>query len=639
MPATRVRGCCPLDCQDSCSWFAHVEDGIVRRMEAAREHPITRGTLCAKVNDYEQRTYARDRLLRPLRRVGPQGEGRFEPIEWDTALDTIAASFKRIIRDVDPAALFSFDYLGSMGVVQRRALRRIFHALGASRQGGSVCGASGNVLEAEGTPRGFDPEDFVESRLILLWGCNLLSTAHHTFRFMLDARRQHGARLIAIDPRRTITAARCDVHLPIRPGSDHLLALAIGHVLLDEGLADLEFAAKAARDLDEYRAEAAHWTPADAAAICGIPERDIVSLAREFGRARPAAIRSGIAPQQTSTGEQFVRSLSALAVLGGHWKMHGGGLFIETSPAMNEAPAGRPDLGPTPRVLDIARLGEYLTDPDLQPPVRGLMVWGANPAVSQPNATLVRQGLSRDDLFLVVVEQFMTDTARYADVILPSTTQLEHFDVQGAWGHHYISVNLPAIAPLGEAKSHGEIMRLLAQRLGLTHPAFRESDEEIAASALPDGVTLEELKARGFIKRSPPRPVFGPGHTVVRLHEPPTMPATADGLQLLTPKAHEFMNSTFVNMPRQRKAEGCPTLHMHPVDAARRRLAGGAQVHVYNERGRMRVLLHVSDDVRQGTVALPGKWWDQETANLLTGSVYSPGGQPAYHDTFVEVSM
>jgi anaerobic selenocysteine-containing dehydrogenase len=221
--------------------------------------------------------------------------------------------------------------------------------------------------------------------------------------------------------------------------------------------------------------------------------------------------------------------------------------------------------------------------------------------------------------------------------VLPSTTQLEHFDVQGAWGHHYISVNLPAIPPRGEAKSHGQIMRLLASRMGLTDPAFSETDEQIAASALPEGLTLEELKACGFIKRSPRRPVFGPEGTVVRIHEPPAIPGAPQGLHFLTPKAHEFLNSTFVNMPRQRSAERCPTLHMHPNDAARRALESGAEVRVYNERGSVRATLQVSGDVREGTVALPGKWWDLESGNLLTRSAYSPGGQPAYNDTFVEV--
>jgi len=608
-------------------------------MEGAPDHPITRGSLCAKVDDYHTRTYSPARVLRPLRRIGTKGEARFEPIDWNEALDIIAARFQEIIRAHGPAALLSFDYAGSIGIVQRRALRRIFHALGASRQTGGVCGQSSRVLEDEGTPRGFDPEELVDARLIVLWGCNLLTTAHHTFRFMLEARRRHGARLIAIDPRRTMTAARCDWHLMVRPGTDHILALAVGHVLLADNLADIDFASQAAVDFDEYRREASQWSPERAAGICGIAEADIVSFAREFGRARPAVIRGGIAPQQTVAGEEFVRGLSALAVLGGHWRHRGGGLFITASPILNDAAAALPSLGPVARTFDMARLGEHLTSGSGTPPIHGLMIWSANPAVSQPDAARVREGLRREDLFLVVAEHFLTDTAKYADIVLPSTTQLEHFDVQGAWGHHYISVNLPAIAPRGEAKSHGEMMRLLASRLGLDDPAFQESDEAIAASVLPAGITIDELKTRGFIKSSPPRPTFGDGGVRIRIHEAPSVPRRYAGLQLLTPKAHHFLNSTFANMPAQQRAERHPTLHMHPDDASARRLAQSTEVRVYNERGSVNAVLHVSSDILAGTVALPGKWWENMAApNVLIPALYSPGGQPAYHDVYVEVT-
>jgi anaerobic selenocysteine-containing dehydrogenase len=638
MNEQRIRGVCPLDCQDSCSWFAHVVDGVVVRMTGAADHPITRGSLCTKVNDYHTRTYSPDRVLRPLRRVGPKRAARFEPIGWGEAIDTIVTRFEAIIRAHGPAALTSFDYAGSIGWMQRRALRRIFHALGASRQIGNVCGQSGAFLMAEGTPRGFDPEELVDSRLIVLWGSNILSTAPHTFRFMLDARRRHGTRLVAIDPRRTITAARCDRHIAIRPGTDHLFALAVAHVLLRDGLADREFADKAAVDLDAFEREAAAWPPSRAALLCGVSETEIADFARELGSARPAAIRAGIGPQQTVVGEQFVRSLSALAVLGGHWQHRGGGLFVATSPIANDAKVGCPELGPAPRSLDMARLGEYLTDRTLDPPIAGLMVWGANPAVTQPDAGRVQEGLARDDLFLVVAEHFLTDTARLADIVLPSTTQLEHFDVQGAWGHHYISVNQPAIAPLGEAKSHGEMMRLLAARLGLEGPRFRDSDEEIAASGLPEGLTLDELKARGFVKRSPPRPSFGPGAVRVRIHEVPDVPARPAGLQLLTPKAHHFLNSTFANLPAQQRGEKRPTLHMHPEDARARGLADGAEARVANERGTLRATIELTRDICRGTVALPGKWWGVAAANLLSAPRYSPAGQPAYNDIYVEVS-
>jgi len=341
-----------------------------------------------------------------------------------------------------------------------------------------------------------------------------------------------------------------------------------------------------------------------------------------------------------------MRSLPALAILGGHWKHPGGGLFSETNPVLHELRAARPDLrAGAPRSFDMARLGETLTDRALSPPIKGLMVWGTNPAVALPNASLVREGLAREDLFTVVLEHFLTDTARYADVILPATTQLEHFDIVGAWGHHYISVNNPAIAPVGESRSHGEVMRLLAVRMGLTHPALRESDEQIAASALPEGLDLERLKAGGWHKSSPEPPRFGVESTEgLRVGgfsmNPPPPPRGM--LQLLTPKAHYFMNSSFANMERQRRGMRRPNLDMHPDDAAERGLSDGERIAIRNTGGEIHAWVQVTDRVRPGVVALPGKWWSRpaETGavgNLLTPAVWSAGGQPAYNDTFVEV--
>jgi anaerobic selenocysteine-containing dehydrogenase len=370
----------------------------------------------------------------------------------------------------------------------------------------------------------------------------------------------------------------------------------------------------------------------------------IARLAREFAAARPATIRSGIALQQTQGGEAVVRGLAALAIIGGHWKYPGGGLFVAANPVLAESVAARPDLLPrASRSLDMARLGEHLTNPELQPPIHAMMVWNHNPAVTQPDATRVRRGLAREDLFTVVVEHFLTDTARYADVVLPSTTQLEHFDIVGAWGHHYISLNEAAVAAQGEAWSHGEIMRRLAPRLGLDHPALRESDEEIAASALPEGVSLKTLRAKGWLKTRPASPSFGTGVSIAGEIPLPPLPPTPRMLQLLTPKSHFFLNSTFANMARQRKAMKRPTLEIHPRDAEARGLRDGQEVHVGNERATVRAWLEVTDAVCAGVVVLPGKWWGRAeqlgaVANLLTASAWSPGGQPAYNDTFVSVA-
>ena len=641
----RVRGCCPLDCQDTCSWVAHVEAGRVVRVEGAKEHPFTRGALCAKVNDYEQRVYAPDRLLHPFRRTGPKGSGEFERFSWDEALDLIASRFLAIIDESGSEAILPLNYLGSMGVVQRRALMRIFHALGASRFHGSVCGAAGNVLAAEGHPHGFDPEDIVHSRFVVLWGANLLSTSHHHWHFVDQARRQNGARIVCIDPIRTRTARACDQHVMVKPGSDAVLAAGIARVLFVEGLVDLPFARSAVADLDAYRKQVEPWTPERVSAVSGVAEDVVVGLAREFGAARPATIRCGIAPQQTQGGESFVRALAALAIIGGHWRHRGGGLFIEANPVLSEASAARPDLLPrATRSLDMARLGEHLTSTTLEPPLRALMVWNHNPAVTQPDSMRVREGLARDDLFTVVIEHFLTDTARYADVILPSTTQLEHFDIVGAWGHHYISLNERAVPPQGEALSHGEIMRRLAPRLGLDHPAFFETDEEIAATALPDHIRLSDLREQGWYKTTPAPPTFGDGAAPLMIAAEVPLPASApttDMLQLLTPKSHYFLNSSFANMPRQRAAMKRPTLEMHVADAISRGLLDAQEVEIANERAAIRAWLRTTENICPGVVALAGKWWGDTNgipvANLLTASAWSPGGQPAYNDTFVRV--
>jgi anaerobic selenocysteine-containing dehydrogenase len=641
---TKVRGCCPLDCQDTCSWVAHVEGGRVVRVEGDKQHPFTRGALCAKVNDYQERTYAADRLLHPLRRAGAKGEGRFERITWDEALDLVAGRFTAIVEEHGAEALLPINYLGSMGVVQRRALMRVFNALGASTFHGSICGAAGNVLEAEGHPRGFDPEEITESRFVLLWGTNLLTTSHHHWHFVDAARKAHGARLVCIDPIATKTARACDEHVSLRPGSDCVLAAGLTRVILSEGLADAEFVDLVVADGDELRADVDEWTPDRVAGVTDVPAETVVRLAREFASAMPATIRCGVGPQQTVHGEAFVRALSALAVVCGHWRSVGGGLFIETNPLLEESAASRADIRPAAgRSLDLARLGEHLTSETLEPPVKGLMVWGTNPAVVLPDAGTVRRGLARDDLFTVVLEHFLTDTARYADLVLPSTTQLEHFDVVGAWGHHYISLNERAIPPLGEARSHGEVMRRLAARLGLDHAALRESDEEIAASALPAGTTIDDLRRSPWTKLGPARPDLLDGRAPLRVSAPvptPEPPPDELSLRLLTPKSHYFLNTSFANMPRQRSSMRRPTLDVHPDDARVLGIEDGSRVEIRNDQGFVLAHAHVTDAMHRGTVALPGKWWHQPdgaSVNVLTPARWAPGGQPAYNDTFVHV--
>jgi anaerobic selenocysteine-containing dehydrogenase len=638
----KVKGCCPLDCQDSCAWVATVAEGTVTKVEGAKDHPVTRGVLCAKVKDYEARLTAPGRLLQPLQRTGPKGSGQFAAISWDQALDKIASRFRTIIAEHGAEALMPYSYLGSQGVVQRLALNRVFHALGASRQTGAICAMSAAALMGEGHPIGVDPEETAEASLIILWGQNVLSTCHHQWHF-IEAARKRGARLIAIDPCQTRTTKQCDLHLAPRPGSDSVLAAAIGRHLLNTGRADLELAEMWVGDLAAYRLRVAPWTFETAAEATGLTAGEIEALAEAFANARTALIRGGIAPQQARNGEAFVRGLSALAILGGHWRRPGGGLSILSMPQLPEAQADRSDLAPgTPRVFDIARLGEILER--AEPPVKGLMVWTANPAVTQIDGPRVRRGLMREDLFTVVIDHFLTDTARHADIVLPATTQFEHVDVQGAWGHHYVLANLPAIAPAGEARSSGDIMRGLAEKLGLGHPAFKESDAEIAASALPEGWSWAELAEAGWRKSPTPRPAIARRSEPLRISDGPIAApdAVEQGLlQLLTPKSHYFLNSTFANMARHKQSQGAPAVTLNAADAARLRLTEGQTVTLSSGSGALDAVLKLSDGVRPGLVCFEGKWWEEEgphhQMNSLTPSQWSPAGQPAYNEVYVRI--
>jgi anaerobic selenocysteine-containing dehydrogenase len=641
-----VQGCCPLDCPDNCAWLAHVEDGKVVRVEGDKAHPFTRGVLCAKVNDYQARTYSPERLLHPLRRSGAKGEGEFERISWDAAIDTIAERFEAITTKHGAEAIMPVSYFGSMGAVQKFALMRLVHALGASDMHGNICGAPGLALMGAGHSIGFDPEEYGDAKLVLLWGVNVLSTGHHHWHFLNQARRRNGARIVCIDPRRTRTAAKCDEHIALRPGTDAALAAGMARVMLEEGLADLEYAARMAHDLDAYIEQVEPWTPERTAETTGIDADIVISLARQFAAARPAMIRCGVGAQQNGQGAAFVWGLSALCILAGHGRLPGGELSLINMPDIDLAVAARADLKhESVRSLDMTRLGPILNGQTEGPAVKALLVWNTNPAVVLPNSAQIRRGLEREDLFTVVVEHFMTDTARRADIVLPSTTQLEHYDLHGAWGHHYVALNKPAIEPLGEAKSHGEVMRLIARRMGLNHPALHESDEEIAASALPPELPMAELEAEGWRKHSPARrPIPAPDKRLALAGYPAAeaVPAPDGTLQMLTPKGHYFLNSSFANMARQRRGEGAPALEMNGEDAERRGLADGQRITIRNSQGALQAGLKVTQHIRAGTVSLNGKWWSipKETAavgNMLTPAAWSVTGQPAYNDTFVEI--
>jgi anaerobic selenocysteine-containing dehydrogenase len=683
---TVVRGACPHDCPDTCATLVTVREGTAVRIQGDPDHPFTRGFLCAKVNRYLERTYHPDRLTTPLRRVGAKGEGRFAPVSWEEALDDIAARLGAIARSDDgPQAILPYSYAGTMGLLQGSSVdRRFFHALGASRLDRTICATAGKVgmMMTVGASIGADGEGVPECDLVLLWGTNTLTSNPHLWPHIVAA-RERGARIIAIDPLRTRTAEQCDEWLGIRPGTDAALALAMMHVLFAEGLHDDDYLTRYTLGADELRERVAEWSPERAAPITGLSAEVIRDLARRYGRARSAFVRINYGLQRHAGGGMAVRTIACLPAVTGHWRHPGGGVQLSTSGnfRFDSAALERPDLNPAVRTINMIRLGEALTHADAGiggPPVRALVVYNSNPADVAPDRNAVLRGLAREDLFTVVLEHFQTNTADWADYVLPATTQLEHWDVHLAYGHHYVTLNRPAIAPLGEARPNTEIFRALGRRMGLDPALFADDDEALVRVALRathermSGVTFERLMEHGWVRLNVPTPytpfanggfptpsgkcefrsarLEAMGLDPLPTYTPPyELPETAPELAarfpltLISSPRHYFLNTTFVNIASLRKhAE--PECLMHPVDAETRGLAAGARVVVHNDRGHFVAKLRVEESVREGVVWAPSIWWgklatDGQNANATTSQRETDLGHgPVFYDNLVEVS-
>ena len=682
-----VRGGCPHDCPDTCATLTTVEGGRATRIAGDPDHPFTNGFLCAKVNRYLERTYHRDRLLHPLRRNGKKGSGSFVRISWDEAIAEISERLSAIARSPDgPQAILPYSYAGTMGLVQGSSMdRRFFHLLGASKLDRTICSMPGTIgmRMTVGANMGADGEGIPESDLVLLWGTNTLTSNPHLWPFVTEARKR-GARIIGIDPIRTRTMEQCDEWLPIRPGTDAALALGMMHVLFAEGLEDRDYLARYTLGADQLRERVREYPPDRVAPITGLSAERITELAREFGRAHAAFIRVNYGLQRHYGGGMAVRTIACLPAVTGHWRRAGGGIQLSTSGAFryNNAAVERPDLSPPVRTINMIRLGDALGFPDAGvggPPVRALVVYNSNPAAVAPDRNAVVRGLSREDLFTVVLEHFQTDTADYADIVLPATTQLEHWDIHYAYGHLYATLNQPAIEPLGEAKPNSEIFRLIARRMGLSHPALDDDDVAIVKQALDSphermqGVTFDELLARGWTRLNVPRPFvpYAEGNFPTpsgkcefysaRLAEmgidplptytaPLELPETAPELAarfplvLISSPRHYFLNSTFVNIESLRKhAE--PECMLHTADAERRGIPDGARVVVFNDRGEFTAIARVGDQVREGVAWAPSIWWaklapDGTNANATTSQRETDMGRgPVLYDNLVEVAL
>ncbi len=682
-----IRGVCPHDCPDTCAWDVTVDDGKAVTLAGDGNHPFTRGGLCAKVNRYlEDRVYSPERLLHPLRRVGAKGEGRFERVSWDDALGDVASRLTHIIDRHDPTAVLPYSYMGTQGMIQGASLdRRFFARLGATRLQRAICGnaSASGIAATLGTTFGVAPEDTVHGRLIVLWGTNTVVTNLHLWPFIAQAKR-NGATVVVVDPVETRTAARADWHVRPRPGTDAALALGMMHVIVVEGLHDETYIAQHTVGFDRLRDRIAGYPPERVSEITGLSRTEIVELARAYATVRPATIRTLVGMEHRANGAMTLRTIACLPALVGAWREQGGGLVHMTAQpffeALNHQAIEMPELeDPSIRSINMVQLGRALTDSSLDPPIEALFVYNSNPAAITPNQNRVLTGLRREDLFTVVIEQFLTDTARHADYVFPATTQVEHWDLHWSWGHTYLSLNQPAIDPVGEAKSNTEFFRRLSTHLGLDEPYLQESDESLIRTALKSdhpylkGITFEQLAKDGWaaldLSRDPrpfaeggfPTPsgkcefyaeaLVAHGLDPLPTFEPaPESPAgemalaTRYPLSLLTPKSTlHFLNSSYANVSRHLKAEGEPLLDIHTDDASVRALGDGDLVRVYNDRGSIRLRVKVGTRCRPGCVVIPSGWWaslspDGSSANALTADGLSDlGGGGDFHDTLVEV--
>jgi anaerobic selenocysteine-containing dehydrogenase len=670
---------CALDCPDACALLVNVENGKGSRLRGNPDHPVTRGFLCGKVARYLEREYSPDRLLYPQKRVGAKGEGRFARITWDEALDEIAVRLKAIAAEFGTEAVLPYSYGGSMGYLQGSGMdRRFFHRLGASRLDRTICSAAGGVglTEALGFKYGTEPEQFRHSRLILAWGANILGTNVHLWPFIVEARRQ-GAKFYTIDPHRNRTGNLSDKHFFINPGSDTALALGMMHIIIAENRFDADYVARYTSGFDALRERVRQYPPERVAALTGIAKEEIVHLALEYATVRPAVIRLNYGLQRSERGAMAVRAISLLPALTGSWKEVGGGAVLSTSGAfqINRAALERPDLqlksplGREARIVNMSQLGRALNELG-DPPVKALVVYNSNPAAVAPNQNSVLNGLRRNDLFTVVVEQMQTDTADHADILLPATTFLEHTDIYFAYGHYYLQLARPVLPAPGETKSNVEVFRLLAARMDFEDPCLRDSEDELiralVASEHPfvKGVTIEELDREHFVRLrvAPNGDAFLPFasggfgtpsgkcefNAETLEYSPPVESRQGETalhekfpLELISPKNDDSMNSTFGNRPDADLQTS--TMKIHAGDAGPRGISTGDQVRIFNDRGSCLLMAKIDSSVRPGVVCAPSTRWAKKSpafrnVNALTSErLTDKGGGATFYSCLVQV--
>ena len=676
-----IVGACPHDCPDTCSLLTTVQDGVAVSVRGNPDHPATAGVLCTKVSRYTERTYHPERLLTPLKRVGKKGEGRFEPVSWDEALDDIAQRLQAIAAD-DPQAVLPYSYAGTMGQVQRESMAaRFFNRLGASQLDRTICSSAGSagLAHTYGAPVGMHMAAFAQAKLILIWGSNAIASNLHFWRHVQAAKRD-GAKVICIDPRLTETAEKCHQHIALLPGTDAALALGLMNELIANDWLDHDYIEQHTSGWNALKARALAWPVERAAKACGITPEEITGLAYDYAHSEAPAIRLNYGMQRTRGGGNAVRAVACLPALVGAWRHASGGLLLSSAgyfPTQKKA-LERPDLlakglpGRTPRVINMTTIGADLnrdSDAAFGPKVQALIVYNSNPVAIAPDSPQVVKGFARDDLFTVVLEHFKTDTADYADYVLPATTQLEHWDIHASYGHTDVLLNRPAIAPHGEARTNTDVFRALAQRMGFDEPCFSDTDEDLCTQAFdPAVVSWSLLCAQGFaplpLSAAPfanggfPTPsgkctFESPGLAAIGQDpvpdylpnwEPPNVDARYP-LAMISPPARNFLNSTFANVKSLRDIEGEALVEISSVDAQARGINDGDEVAVFNDRGRYVCVARVSKRARVGVVNGLGIWWRKlglrgTNVNEVTSQALTDLGRaPTFYDCAVEVAL
>ena len=699
-----ILGICPQDCPDACGFIYHVTDGHLEKVTGNPNHPFSRGGLCVKLKNYAEHHYHPDRILYPLKRIGKKGEGKFTQVSWDEALDVIRSKWTAIINDYGPTAILPNSYLGSSGLINGLVVGDpFFNTLGASIPERTYCGSGSTTafVMTYGLSGGVDAESFPASKFIVLWGINTINTNLHHWPFILEARK-NGAKIVVIDPTRTKTAKQADWHIRCRPGTDGALAMAMMNCIIEEDLVDHDYVQMYTTGFEELKERVKEYPPEFAAKVTGVPTEDIRQLAREFATHQPSVVRPGIALERHRGGGQTIRAISCLPALVGSWRHPGGGMLTMSyfNFPIDWEKGNRGDLiTPGTRVLNMLELGKQLLDETLEPPIKSFFCYNSNPVIQSLEQEKIIKGLERDDLFTVVSELFMTDTARYADIILPASMQAEQFDLMFSWGSCYVGLNRQAIEKPGDTVSNTELFRRLAKTMEMDNPSLYRTDKEIVQEAIDwnhssmQGITLESLEKTGFARLKIGHPLtrtphaegnfltpsgkvelkssmaeeignfvapvlrngsneFQPTNKVDPLpgYIPPYNSTTESvdlsyPLILLSPKAHSFLNSQFGNEEKQIKREGKQFVLINPADAEQRNIHDDMRVRVFNNTSEYHARAILTDDAMQGTVITPVGFWAKEvegasTVNSVNNVQFVEMGQaPSLSDVFVEVEI